>query len=65
MVKTSSAIAIIKRMLGITDAQAQTLMPGGDDSPLGFPGVAIDYREDETSWAQREYEKDHKGRRPM
>lgn len=56
-----SAIEAIKRMLGITDKQAQTLMPAGDDSPLGFPGVILDFREDEKSWAEREYEKDHRG----
>lgn len=56
-----SAVAIISKLLGLTDAQARTLMPGGDDSPEGFPGVLIDNREDETSWAQREYAKDHKG----
>lgn len=56
-----SAIETIRRMLGLTDKQAATLMPGGDNSPLGFPGVIVDSKEDDTSWAQREYEKDHRG----
>jgi hypothetical protein len=56
-----SAVASIKKLMGLTDKQAVTLMPGGDNSPLGFPGVIVDGREDDTSWAQREYDKDHKG----
>lgn len=56
-----SAVATIKRLMGLSDKHTDILMPQGDNSTMGFPGVTLNYQEDETSWAQREYDKDHKG----
>lgn len=56
----SSARRLIKRLLGLTDKQADALMPGDDNNAAGFP-VAIylpGQNIDDGEWARREYEKD-------
>lgn len=62
----SSAVQRIKELAGLTDQQALTLMPHGDDSPDGFPGALITFDSNEKSWAQQEYEREMKqyGDRP-
>lgn len=63
----SSARQIIKRLLGLTDKQANALMPGDDNSVQGFPAVVVYFDDDNKSWAQQEYEKEMRqyGDRPL
>lgn len=48
----------IRRNLGITQKQAEVLMPPGVNS---FPAAVVDPYAEEESWAVREYRKDNKG----
>ena len=63
----SPAIRKIKALLGITDKEAQAIMPGGDDSQVGYPGILMTPVDDEETWGVREHRKDveefYKGRR--
>jgi hypothetical protein len=49
---TSSAIALIKRIFGLTDDQITKSGP--------FLGGIISYEDDGKTWAQKQYEKDTK-----
>lgn len=59
------AIDAIRRLLGLSPKHAEAIMPAGDNSTLGYPGVMVGGPEEETTWAQREYAKDHKGWRQV
>lgn len=56
----NKAIQELKQWAGLTDKQAAALMPNGDDSSEGFPGVVIAFDPNEKSWVQQEYEKELK-----
>lgn len=57
------AIDAIRRLLGLSPKHASAIMPAGDNSQLGFPGVLVGGADevDAKTWAQKEYERDHKG----
>jgi len=57
-----SALQQILNKLGLTDAQAATLLPNGPDSPANsFPAALITTPTDTRTWAEREKEKDDRG----
>jgi len=55
----------ILKALGLTDKQAAILMPQGLDAPALFVGVVVTPEDDSQTWAEREYEKDHRGLQSM
>ena len=65
--KLSPAISLIKRLLGITEKDALSLMPGGDDGKHGYPGILMTPVDDDEPWGVREHRKDveefYKGQR--
>lgn len=58
MTNLPPAIRKIATLLHITQAQARAIMPGDDNSPLGFPGALVTPVDDETSWGEQEHKRD-------
>jgi hypothetical protein len=52
------AIRKIATLLGLKPAQALQLMPGGDDSTQGYPGIMLSPDDDDETWAEREHKRD-------
>ena len=66
MTPTNQRIRDILRRLGLTEKQANAVLPHGVDSNEGYPvGMMTDAQNDGKTWAQREYEKDNRGFRPI
>jgi hypothetical protein len=52
------AIRKIAALLNMRPAQARAIMPGDDNSTLGFPGALVTPDDDSETWGEREHKRD-------